>query len=290
MNRFLTVVTLIIAFFLLSSSTFAQKSAEERSWNQPVAPFKIAGNIYYVGASDVTSYLVTTPKGHILIDSGFLETVPQIRENIAKLGFKFSDIKILLNSHAHYDHAGGLAELRRLTRAKLFVSRLDEPLFVNGGKQDPNFGDKFPFEPTKPDRLLNDLEKVKLGGSTLTANVTSGHTKGCTTWTTTVRDAGKEYNVVFVCSTSSPGYKLINNSAYPTIVDDYAKTFERLNRLKVDIFLGSHGNIYDLEGKIERLKKGRSNPFIDPQGYRDYVANSEAAFHKKLEEQKSSKQ
>jgi metallo-beta-lactamase class B len=289
MKRILRVVTVVVISFLLGSFASGQKSDEERSWNQPVAPFKIADNIYYVGASDVTSYLITTPKGHILIDSGFLETVSQIKENVAKLGFKLSDIKILLNSHAHYDHAGGLAELRRLTGAKLFVSRLDEPLFINGGKNDPNFGDRFPFEPTKPDRLLNDLEEVKLGGTTLTANVTSGHTKGCTTWTTTASDGGKKYNVIFVCSTSSPGYKLINNSAYPDIVDDYTKTFERLKKLKIDIFLGSHGGIYGLEDRINQLKSGASNPFIDPTAYKTYVEESEAAFRKKLAEQVSTK-
>lgn len=286
MNRYIAILATVIFFFY---SVAAQKSEEECSWNQPVAPFKIAGNIYYVGASDVTSYLITTPNGHILIDSGFLETVPQIKANIERLGFKLSDVKILLNSHAHYDHAGGLAELRRITEAKLFVSRLDENLFINGGKNDPNFGDRFPFELTKPDRLLDDLEKVKLGGTTLTANVTSGHTKGCTTWTTTVRDGGKKYNVVFVCSTSSPGYKLINNSAYPDIVDDYMKTFERLRKLKVDIFLGSHGNIYDLEGKLQRPNSGGANPFIDPQGYHDYIDQSEKAFRTKLEEQRRAK-
>lgn len=280
--KILTILTLVLAATIL---TPAQKSEEERSWNQPVAPFKIAGNIYYVGASDVTSYLITTPKGHILIDSGFQETVPQIKENVAKLGFKLSDIKILLNSHAHYDHAGGLAELRRVTGAKLFVSRLDEPLFINGGKNDPNFGDRFPFEPTKPDRLLSDLEEVKLGGTTLTANVTSGHTKGCTTWTTTATDGGKKYNVIFVCSTSSPGYKLVNNSAYPNIADDYNKTFERLKKLKADIFLGSHGGIYGLEDKIKQLKSGGSNPFIDPKAYKTYVEESEDAFRKKLADQ-----
>lgn len=282
MNRYIAILAVVL-FFL--SSIAGQKTEEERSWNQPVAPFKIAGNIYYVGASDVTSYLITTPKGHILIDSGFPETVQQIKENIAKLGFKLTDIKILLNSHAHYDHAGGLAELKRLTGAKLYVSRPDEILFLNGGLKDPNFGDRFPFESVKPDLLLKDLQKVKLGGTTLIANITSGHTPGCTTWTTTTRENGKGLNVIFVCSTSSPGYKLINNTAYPTIADDYAKTFERLKNMKVDIFLGSHGGIYDLKGKTKRLGMA-VNPFIDPQGYRDYVASSEAAYRKKLEEQK----
>ena len=139
--KFTIILTLVFCV-----TAFGQRTEEERSWNQPVEPFKIAGNIYYVGASDVTSYLITTPKGHILIDSGFAETVPQIQANVAKLGFKIADVKILLNSHGHYDHAGGIAELKRLTGAKLLVSRPDEKLFINGGLKDPNYGDRFPFE------------------------------------------------------------------------------------------------------------------------------------------------
>jgi metallo-beta-lactamase class B len=273
---------------VVAVSLFAQKTDEERSWNQPVEPFKIAGNIYYVGATDVTSYLVTTPKGHILIDSGFSETVPQIRENIAKLGFKFSDVKILLNSHAHYDHAGGLAELKRLTSAKLMISRPDFELLANGGTGDPNFGDRFPFESVKADETFGDGKMVKLGGTVLKANITPGHTRGCTTWATEVTENDRKYNVIFVCSTSAPGYKLIGNDKYPSIFEDYMRTFERLERLKVDIFLGSHGNIYDLQDKIDRLRRSTgSNPFVDPAGYRDYLAASKAAIqntHKRQSE------
>lgn len=264
--------------FAFAASFFAQQNQQEREWNQPVVPFKIAGNIYYVGASDITSYLITTPKGHILIDSGFIETVPQIKENIAKLGFKLADVKILLNSHAHYDHAGGLAELRRLTKAKLLVSEPDFELMSNGGKGDPNFGDRFPFEPTKADVTFTDGKKVKLGGTVLKANLTPGHTRGCTTWTTEVTDSGRKYNAIFVCSTSAPGYKLVRNEKYPSIYQDYQRTFTRLERMRVDIFLGSHGNIYDLEGKIKSLQFVKGvNPFVDSVSYRDYLAASKAA-------------
>ncbi len=156
-------VAFIAAFLsLFSISSFAQTTEQERSWNQPVEPFKIAGNIYYVGASDITSYLITTPKGHILIDGGFPQTASLIVESINKLGFKPADIKFILNSHAHYDHAGGIAEIKRLTNAKLLVSQPDEILFLNGGRQDPNFGDDFAFEPVRPDKLLTDGEKVRL--------------------------------------------------------------------------------------------------------------------------------
>lgn len=277
--------------FAFAASFFAQKNEQDRSWNQPVEPFKIAGNIYYVGASDVTSYLITTPKGHILIDSGLIETVPQIKENIAKLGFKLADVKILLNSHAHYDHAGGLAELRRLTHAKLLVSRPDFDLLARGGLADPNYLGLFPFEPVKADETFGDGKQVKLGGAVLIANLTPGHTPGCTTWTTEVSENGNKYNVVFVCSTSAPGYKLVDNEKYPAIWADYTRTFERLEKMKVDIFLGSHGNIYGLEDKIAHVRAGTGgNPFVDPAGYREYLAASKAsiqsAYKRQSEQQK----
>jgi metallo-beta-lactamase class B len=283
---------LAAAFLILqTTSAFTQISEEERSWNQPVEPFKIAGNIYYVGASDITSYLITTPKGHILIDSGFLETVSQIRQNVAKLGFKFEDIKILLNSHAHYDHAGGLAELKRLTKAKLLLSEADSGLMARGGKDDPNFGDRFPFEPAPVDETFRDGKTVKLGGATLTANITAGHTKGCTTWTTTASEDRRKYNVIFVCSTSAPGYKLIKNAAYHEIVSDYERTFARLKKMKVDIFLGSHGAIFGLEAKASALRtRPAANPFIDPAGYREYLQTSEANFLKLLKSQQEQKE
>jgi metallo-beta-lactamase class B len=267
-----------LALVLLAQSfAYSQQNEQDRSWNQPVEPFRIAGNIYYVGASDITSYLITTPKGHIVIDSGFIETVPQITANIVKLGFKVEDVKILLNSHAHYDHAGGLAELRRLTKAKLLVSEADFDLMANGGKGDPNFGDRFSFEGIRADKTFRDGKKVKLGGVTMTANVTSGHTPGCTTWTTETEEKSRTLKAVFICSTSAPGYKLIGNEKYPNIYADYRATFARLEKLQPDIFLSAHGQQFDLQGKIERMKKGGENPFIDPAGYRQYLKNSKAA-------------
>lgn len=277
----------LVTALILSITISAQLSETERSWNQPVEPFKIAGNIYHVGASDVTSYLITTPKGHILLDSGFLETVPQIRENIAKLGFKLEDVKILINSHAHYDHAGGIAELKRLTKAKLFASDADSKLLARGGKSDPNFGDKYPFEPVMADKTFADGWTLKHGGTTLNANITSGHTKGCTTWTTTVKDGGRDLNVVFVCSTTAPGYTLLGNSGYPDIVNDYENTFKRMKAFKVDIFLSSHANAFDMETKVEAMRSGaKTNPFIDPAGYLAYLNEAESAFLKLVAKQK----
>jgi metallo-beta-lactamase class B len=282
---------LVLVFVLGSfTSCFSQYTPAVSEWNQPVEPFRIAGNVYYVGASDVTSYLIRTPKGLILIDSGFRETVPLIQKSVEKLGFKMSDVKVILSSHAHYDHAGGIAELKRLTGGTFYASEKDAPLLERGGKDDPNFGDDFLFEPVKPDSVLKDKQKIKLGGTTLTANITAGHTPGCTTWTTTVKDGGKDLNVMFLCSVSSPGYKLVNNPKYPNIVEDYERSFAWLKDQKVDIFLAAHGMIYDLKEKMEKLAAGaKTDPFADPEGYKKFIDDSEKAFREKLAKQQAEK-
>lgn len=283
-------ILIATALLLLSSlSLLAQKNEQDRSWNQPVEPFKIIGNVYYVGASDIASYLITTPKGHILIDGGFSETVPLIQANVAKLGFKLTDVKYILNSHAHYDHAAGIAELKRLTGAQFLASKKDAPLFKAGGLNDPNYGDRFPFEAVEPDSTFDDGKKVKLGGTTMLANVTSGHTPGCTSWTTTARENNVNYNVMFLCSISAPGYTLIDNPKYPNIISDYTATFKRLEKMNIDVFLSSHGQAFGLTEKMAKAKAGGSNPFIDPKEFREFVRDSAAAFNEKVNEQKEQK-
>lgn len=259
-------------------------------WNDPLEPFKIADNVYYVGASDLTSYLITTPKGHILIDGGSAETAAHIKRNIVTLGFKLEDIKIILNSHAHTDHAGGIPELKKLTGAVFYANPRDNLLLENGGLGDPNYGNKFPFEKIKADRALKDHQKIKLGGMTLKANFTPGHTPGCTTWTTNVKDKGKTLKAIFVCSVSSPDYKLVGNEKYPTIESDYRSSFAWLKTQKPDIFLAAHGSIFGMMDKIKLLNANPAkNPFIDPQGYKEYVESTEKSFNEKLAAQKAAK-
>jgi len=266
----------------------AQADPDSRSWNQPVEPFRIIGNIYYVGANEITSFLITTPQGHIVLDGGFAETAPQIEANIQKLGFHLSDVKVLLNSHAHLDHAGGLAELKGATQAKLVASEGDAPLLEHGGQGDFFFKSRLTFPSVKPDRLLHDGETVSLGGTTLTAHLTPGHTKGCTSWTMNVEEAGRSRAVVFVCSvTVLPGYRLFGNTSYPQIAQDYAQTFRTLAALPCDVFLASHGSFFNLEEKREALKGGgANNPFIDPQSFRDFVKRFEARFDAELKRQR----
>lgn len=281
-----TIVTLASCFILINS-LFAQTDETNRSWNKPVAPFRIAGNLYYVGANEITSYLITTPEGHFLLDGGFVETAPQIEHNIAELGFKVTDVKFLLNSHAHMDHAGGLAELKKVTGAKLIASEGDAPLLRRGGHGDFRFGDRLTFPPVAPDQIVHDGEAIKLGGQTMVAHLTPGHTKGCTTWTTKIRDGDKTYDVVFVGSQSALDYKLVDEESYPGIRSDFEKSFALLNHLPCDIFLGSHGSFFHLAEKHERLLHGDTSAFIDPDGYKTYVRESEQEFRKKLANQRA---
>lgn len=279
----------VVALFL---PTLAACQADEtsRSWNQPVEPFRIAGNLYYVGATDITSYLITTPEGHILLDGGFVETVPLIRDSVKKLGFRMEDVKILLSTHAHYDHVGGLAAIKEQTSAKLVASEADAPLLARGGKGDPVLGDKLLFPPVQADRLVKDSDTVTLGGITMTAHLTPGHTPGCTTWTMKVDDAGKSRDVVFVCSTSIlPETRLGKDESYPGITEDYARTFRVLRGLPCDIFLASHGSFFSLLDKVGRLRKGEPNPFVDPEGYRSYVDRKEKDFRERLAMQGASR-
>ncbi|MBX7171657.1 MAG: subclass B3 metallo-beta-lactamase [Pyrinomonadaceae bacterium] len=279
-----------LLILLFSVSIFAQKDERDRKWNQPVEPFKIIGNVYYVGVTEITSFLIATPKGHILIDEGFTETAPIIKENIAKLGFKIQDVKILLNTQAHYDHAGGLAELKRATGAKMLISAEDRILIENGGKNDFAFGDGYLYEPVKVDKVIKDGEIIKLGNVSLKVISTPGHTKGCTSFWLEVKENGKKYGVLFHGSTTAPGYKFPNEK-YPNIITDYEKTFSVLKKLKPDVFLASHGNFFDLLGKIEKLNQNKSiNPFIESQTYQDYLADTEKDLREKIKSQQTKKE
>ncbi|MCC7422956.1 MAG: subclass B3 metallo-beta-lactamase [Planctomycetaceae bacterium] len=267
---------------LLAAALPAQTFADEA-----YPPHKIAGNTYYVGSKALATYLITTAEGHFLINSGFEETVPLIRASVKKLGFKMKDVKYVLASHAHSDHVAGHADLKELTGAKVLVMKGDASVIAEGGKGQYLYTDSR-WKPCVVDRVLEDGEKVTLGGTTLVARLTPGHTRGCTTWTWKVTDGDKTYNVVVIGSPNiNPGYRLVDNSDYPGIADDYARTFKTLKELPCDLFLGAHGAYYGMEAKYPKLKAGEANPFVDAAGYRDYVDMKEKAFRKLLAEQKA---
>jgi metallo-beta-lactamase class B len=290
-NKSLTRLIILAGAFVVvlgfAGNLYAQANND---WTEPFPPFKIAGNLYYVGSKGLANYLITTPQGHILINSDLEDNVPLIRESVEKLGFKFTDIKILLISHAHWDHNAGSAAIKSLTGAKYMVMDADVPVVESGGKTDFQYGDAptSRYPPTKVDRVLHDGEEIKLGGTVLTAHLTPGHTRGCTTWTMKVEEAGKSYAVVIVGSPNvNPGYRLVNNIPYPQIAADYEKMFRVLKSLPCDIFLGAHGSYFDLETKYARLKEGAVAPFVDREGYQKYVVEREHAFKTELSKQRT---
>jgi len=277
----------MLAVALLASAAGAQNPSD---WTTPFPPFRIAGNLYYVGSKGLANYLITTPAGHILINSDLEENVPLIKVSVENLGFKFSDIKILLISHAHWDHDAASATIKRLTGARYMVMDADVPVVESGGRGDFQYGNSPAnlYPPTKVDRVLHDGDEVKLGGAVLVAHLTPGHTKGCTTWVMKVSEGAKSYDVVIVGSPNvNPGYRLVDNAAYPGIAQDFERGFRVLKSLQVDYFLGAHGGYFDMEAKYARLKEGGASPFIDPNGYKKYVAERESAFQKELAKQKS---
>ena len=275
----------LLATLLPASGSLAQSSPD---WTEPFPPFCIAGNLYYVGSKGLANFLITTPQGNILINSDLEANVPMIEASIEKLGFRFKDTKILLISHAHFDHDAGSAKIKAMTGASYMVMDADVPVVESGGKLDFQYGNRadFLYQPTKVDRVLHDGDEVTLGGTVLVAHLTPGHTKGCTTWTMKLTDGGKTYHVVIVGSPYvNPGYKLIHNQKYPLIAEDYERMWRVLKSMPCDIFLGAHGSYFGLEEKFMRVKDGSENPFLDPGGYEKFIAQAEQDFRMELAKQ-----
>jgi metallo-beta-lactamase class B len=283
----------LIGTMLLAGAAHAQTPPNAPAeWTSPIAPFRIAGNLYYVGSKDLASYLIVTPKGDILINSSLESSVPLIRDSVEKLGFRFKDIKILLISHAHLDHDAGSAELIKETGAKYMVMNGDVPVVESGGATDFAYS-KMSYPPAKVDRVLYDGDEVKIGRTVLVAHQTSGHTRGCTTWTMQVKEGGRPLNVVIVGSWNvNPGFRLVDRpgqpASYPGIAEEYRRTFKVLQGLPCDVFLGAHGSYFDMLAKLERIKSGATdNVWIDPQGYKAAVAAHELAFQTELKRQEN---
>ena len=257
-------------------------------WTKPVAPYRIVGSVYYVGSEGLSAFLIAGSKGHILLDGG----MPQggaalIEANIRKLGFKLEDVKILINSHAHIDHAGGLAQLKADTKARLHASKGDEWSLEHGQHFGDNENGPTPYPAVKVDRTIRDGRVIKLGENAITPILTPGHTSGCTTWSLPVREGAQTLTAVFYCSTTVAGNRLVGNAAYPRIASDYRASFARLKTLPADVFLPNHPQFGDLAGKRRRVARGGPNPFVDPGEMRRFVEESERAFEEELAKQEA---
>ena len=266
------------------------KAAIKRNRSVPDEPFQIAGNLYYVGSTGVTAFLLTGPQGHVLIDGGYPETAPLIIGSIAKLGFDIKDVKVLLNSHAHFDHAGGLRELKKASGAQLWISEGDAEFIEAGGAGDRTYGPfryvglgRFP--PARIDHRFKDGAKIRVGPLEVTAHVTAGHTPGCTSWSFPVRHGDRELLAVDICSLSLlPFMSLVEPESYPGIRSDFERSFQTLRSLPADIFLGSHGSFFDLDRKRREQAGARdpAEPFIDRSGYLAYIDRAEQRFREAL--------
>ncbi len=263
------------------------------AWTTPLPPFQIADHLYYVGSEDLAAYLVTTPAGNILINANLDTSPPQIRASIETLGFQWADTKILLNGQAHYDHMGGAAEILRETHAKNMVMEGDADVVESGGRTDflAASGSVPPYPPARVDRVLHDGDTVELGGITLTAHKTAGHTRGCTTWILPVHlpgePADRVRNVVIVGGVSFwSDFHFIDRpgqpTSYPGIAQDFANTFRVLRSLPCDIFLGAHGGYFRLKTKLPRLARSGPQVFLDAAGYQAFVTRNEADFEAAL--------
>ena len=253
--------------------------SQPAGWNDAFPPHRVMDNVYYVGTKELASFLITTPEGHILMNSDYESSVPVIRASVEKLGFKFSDIKILIAGHAHPDHVEGDALVKELTGAQVVVGRLEVDAarkFRPGGKEHPI------------DRIVDDGGTVTLGGTILTAHLMPGHTKGCLAWTTDLKENGKSYHAFIECSLNGQFLQALDN--YPGIVEDFRATYKKARTFPVDVFLSSHASFYNLAAKYEKLKtrgEGDPNPFVDPEGYKAHVDEYEKSFEAALAKQQA---
>lgn len=256
-----------------------------QKWTAPFEPFQLVGNIYYVGTGGIAVYVIKTSQGLILMDTAMSQSTGMIKDNIAKLGFKVADIKIVLNSHAHLDHTGGFAEIKKETGAQLIAGERDKPLLEGGYYPGDEKNEALAFPPVKVDRTVKEGDKVTLGDTTLTPHATPGHSPGCTSWEMTVKDGDQSREVLFFCSGTVALNKLVGQPTYPGIVDDYRATFAKVKAMKIDVLLGPHPEVYGMQAKRAQMKDGAPNPFVKPDELATYATGLSEEFDKQLAKQ-----
>ena len=285
-RRLCCALSSIVASATLACGVVQAQSLRE-TWNRPTTPFRIIGNVYYVGTQGLGAYLMTTSEGHVLLDGGLPESAPLIEANIRALGLDPGDVRYLLNSHAHFDHSGGLAQLKKATGARLIASEGDRSALEGGfylGSEDVA---AYGAPPVTVDRAVEDGDTLEVGDVTLTANITPGHTRGCTSWSMPVVEDGRTLNVLFFCSSSVAANRLIDPPQYSGIVADYEKTFSLAKAMKVDVFLAGHTEFFAMSAKRARMREGGPNPFIDSAEFAAFMERSEADFRKQLAAQQA---
>jgi metallo-beta-lactamase class B len=284
------LATGLCAIALLATAVQAQTvkdflAAVMPKWTAPFEPFRLIGNIYYVGTDGIAVYVIKTSDGLILMDTAVPQVTGMIKDNIAKLGFKVADIKYILNSHAHFDHTGGFAELKKETGAQLIAGERDKPLLEGGYYPGDEKDTDISFTPVKVDRAVKEGDKVTLGDATLIAHDTPGHTPGCTSWEMTAKEGDKDRDVLFFCSGTVALNRLVGEPTYPGIVDDYRATFAKAKAMKIDVLLGPHPEVYGMQAKRAQMKDGAPNPFVKPGELATYVSGLEQDFDKQLAKQ-----
>ena len=268
------------------NNLFISLAKKALKWEEPADPVRIVGPIYFVGTKGLGVFLFTTSEGYILMNTGMPSSGPMIVDSIRKLGFKPEDIKVMINGHAHIDHAGAFAFMKKLTGAQLAVMKDDVAAMESGDRDDFKYGNDFSYEGVNVDRVLRDGDTVKLGDVLLTAYHTPGHTRGATTWIANLVVDGKAYVVAFPDGAGfNPGYRVAKDPSYPGITDDYRNTHHALEMIKPDIWLAQHNEYYDLEGKRKRAETEGVNAWIDPEGYRRFIADKKRAFEDEVDEE-----
>jgi metallo-beta-lactamase class B len=289
-----TVAALIAAssFFAIAQPTVTVQLKPQEHYVRPFEPFRIVGNLYYVGTYDLAVYLITTPQGHLLVNTGINDSAPAIKANVEKMGFKFSDIKLLLATHGHWDHVGAFADIKRMTGAPLLLHEDDAALVESGGSEDYRYpqGRGTTYEPVKVDRRLREGDKVRLGGMELTVFHHPGHTKGSATFSFTVRDAGRDYNVIIVNMGSiNPGVTVSGMQAFPGITEAYASTLARQKQMQPDIWVASHAAQFNMHQKYKPGAPYDPNRFVDPDGFGAKVQFYEKLFQAALQKEREAK-
>ncbi len=279
MKQVLAMAAMLAAALSAPMPAAAQDKA---SWIRPVAPFRIVGNVYYVGTEGVAAYLIVSGHRAILLDGTLAQNGSLVERNIEQLGFRLKDVKIIVNSHAHFDHAGAIARLRHDTGAIFYASAGDRWALEHGEHDSDTDYPRGHFPAVPVDRVVHDGEVVALGSVRLTATLTPGHTKGCTTWSTRVSEAGRTLDVVFPCSLSVAGNRLVGNKAYPRIAQDYARSFDTLDAMKADVVLTNHPEFADVLGREAKAKAGDRDAFIDPGLLHRIVAEARTDFQTDL--------